>query len=594
MKRSHIPAILGIASLVLMTCAPAAAPTARLSPTATPPVSPTLTSTPTTSTTEVARPVPTPTAAPISSPKSAPVTTGPKYGGVLRHRLLSDVEGWDPGKAYWRIAEVTFWAYPRLYSFNRGKAEGPQCELYPIQPELATDFKWVDDVTLDVSIRQGVRLPQKPPLNGREVTADDVVFTFKRLFFNVNAAPLASLAVNTAEVTKVGRSTVRFKLKSPDSEYPSLAFTHWTTAIMPPETLGPPGDASGTYGYTGYQTAAYGRFRPINYAPGVAVDLERNPDFFTPGLPYLDGVSLKVIPEESTFLAAMRARRLDSGATRSSITIGDVAKSRDVPQIICPAGHVVLGFMNMNRPEFKDVNVRRAISMAIDREALNRMVFFGLASQGHTFVSPVVGREWLAQLQDYPPEVRRWLSHDVKGAQEVLAKSAYPKGFTSKIAFTTAQAGMLQAAEAISGMLDDIGITLKLDGMPFPDYNAMLADYPWDKPATRHGGIMLGLIAAPYLNDVVAYTAPGLPTNRSVITDTRVDNMLDELRRTRDVVKKQQLMKQFQVYLADLAYLLPLPSGPNAELHQPYVKGFYFKAYGNQDGEVMRDAWLDR
>ncbi len=580
---------LGVAGLLVATCGPTTSPLP--SPTQVGLATPTLTAVPPTGV-AAAPAVPTATAAP--APTAAAVAAGPKYGGTLRIRTVQQLVTWDPGRDWTLVGEASLWMYPRLFSYYRGKPGEPPCNIYPIQPELATGFKWVDDTTLDVTIRQGIKLPQKPPLNGREADAEDVAFTFNRIFFGSRLSPVQPMAAITESVSATDRYTVRFKLKSPHAEYPQVALSFFDTPVMPPETLTPPGDPKGEYTLDGHRLGAYGRFRPTNWAPAVSIDMERNQDFFVKGLPYLDGVSIKSIPEESTFLAALRAGRMDSGYTRSSDTIDDLKRMADLSYVACPATQSAPAFMNMNRPEFQDVNVRRAISMAIDREALNKLVYHGLAKGAYSFSTPALGRQWYMEPEDYPPEVRRWVTYDVKGAKDLLAKTAYAGGLSTKILFWPGQSGMGQTAEALSGMLGEIGIKLRLETLTNAEYQAVVGGYPWDKPDTRHTGFLMGLASWTAVDDIYQYAYSKSNRNRSVIKDPRVDQMIEEQRRTLDESKRQKVLKDLQTYIVDQMYVLPLPIGPHAEVHLPSVKGIYFKTYGYYDGESMRDVWLDR
>ncbi|MBI2917630.1 MAG: hypothetical protein HYY01_06505 [Chloroflexi bacterium] len=590
--RGRVVTGLGILALLLAACGPSA--TATPSPTATRPApateAPRATATPAVAATGT----PVPTAAPSPAPKATPATTGPKYGGVLRIRTTGDPESWDTGRDHGVPGEYMLWAYPRLFTFYRGAPGEQQCQVYPIKGELATGFKWVDDLTLDVPIQQGVRLPQGAPFNGRELTAEDVVFYFNRAMFVTKLNPLLNMAAITESVTATDKYTVRFKLKSAHAEYPEIALAYHATAILPRETLNPPGDPNGRYSFESHVAGAYGRFRPTRYIPAVSTEFEKNPNFFIKGLPYLDGVSLKIIPEEPTMVAAMRGGRLDSGLVRSTETMEEVRKVGGLQQEICPAASTVMAWMKLSMPEFQDVNVRRAISMALDREALNKLVYRGLASNGFSLVPGLLGKEWTMELNDYPPDVRRYLVRDVNAAKSMLSKSAYPNGFTTKLTYWSGQAGLGPMAEAITSMLDDIGIKIQLDSINRTELNIIVGQYPWDMPITKYQGMLMILSFWTAVDDLYTYSYSTSIRNRSVIKDPELDRMLQEQRSATDPAKRAQIVKDIQVRLIDQMYILGLPTSPFSETHQPYVKGIYFKTYGWYDGEPMRDVWLDK
>ncbi len=580
--------VLGALALLLAACSQAATPTATRPPAATVPPQATATPLPGVAATAV------PAATPSLAPQASPTAAGPKYGGTLRLRVTGDPDSWDTGRNHGVPGEYMLWAYPRLFTFYRGAPGEPQCQIYPIKGELATGYKWVDDLTLDVALQQGVRMAKTPPLNGRELTAEDVAFYFNRSMFVTKLNPLLNMAAITESVTAKDPYTVRFKLKTPHAEYPEIALAYHATAILPKETLNPPGDPNGRYTFESHQAGAYGRFRPTKYLPAVSTEFEKNPDFFIKGLPYLDGVSYKIIPEETTMVAALRSGRLDSGLVRSTQTMEDVAKLGGLQQEICPAASSVMAWMKLSLPEFQDVNVRRAISMALDREALNKLVYRGLATTGFSMVPPLLGKQWSVDLNDYPPDIRKWLVHDVAAAKATLAKSPYPNGFTTKITFWPGQAGLGPMAEAMTSMVDDIGVNIKLDVVNLTELNIIVGEYPWDKPITRYQGMWMVLSFWTSVDDLFTYSYSTSIRNRSIIKDPVLDKMLEDQRRTTDPAKRAQIVRDIQLRLVDQMYILALPTSPFSEVHQPYVKGIYFKTYGWYDGEPMRDAWLDK
>ena len=124
-----------------------------------------------------------PTAPPTPPPAAtATPTPGPQYGGTLSYWIRSDPPGWDPwGRTrFWdptrKIAELVF---NPLYS--PAAQLGDSCNI-ELDPEIAESWSMVEPTVLEFKLRKGIKWHDKAPLNGRELTADDVVYTFNERY----------------------------------------------------------------------------------------------------------------------------------------------------------------------------------------------------------------------------------------------------------------------------------------------------------------------------------------------------------------------------------------------------------------------------
>ena len=171
MKTKHITAIVATLAILLGACGPAATPTA-------PPSTPPAGAAPTVARASPTPPQPSPaaTATPTARPASLSTptpTAGPRYGGVLRYAAYGDIDGWDVFRNIMAGTRTPMgFVYNRLVQFNPGP---PECSVTPYEPELAESWQWLDDKTLEVKLRRGVKWQNKPPANGRELVASDVL-----------------------------------------------------------------------------------------------------------------------------------------------------------------------------------------------------------------------------------------------------------------------------------------------------------------------------------------------------------------------------------------------------------------------------------
>src|SRR3989304_5607494 len=161
--------------------------------------------------------------APVATPTpGAPPPAGePKYGGSLRlihtgglGTVAVDPPGFDPHKI---AALSTHYAVGMVYSKLWRFGEGPQYDFndYRTFPDLAEKWEYTNPTTLVVKLRQGVRFQNKPPVNGRELTSEDVKFTFER--FKKVATYGAYLIDAVDSIDTPDKYTVVFRLSTPDS-----------------------------------------------------------------------------------------------------------------------------------------------------------------------------------------------------------------------------------------------------------------------------------------------------------------------------------------------------------------------------------------
>lgn len=356
---------------------------------------------------EQATPIPQ-TARPTPAVQAAPEE--PKYGGTMIFRGRRDPR-WDPHSGISASDEgrVYHFIYSRLFVPHQGAAPPPDCQLWPPQPELAESWDWVDELTLDVTIRKGAKFADSPPVNGREITAEDVAHAFVRPF---NLMPAAKPQKDVTEsIVALDKQTVRFKLKSPFPTFIQEVLTKRWAYVVPKEIT--PDDLS--MKWEDHRGHGSGPFVITDYKPSTSVEFAKNPNYFVEGLPYLDGITEPYIGDESSVAAALRTGKVDFSEVRSDQLIREL--HRTAPQLksqVCPFPAPFVVSMRTDRPPLNDVRVRQALSMALDRDA------FGKSAYGNYFpkYSPVN-----AGLGDYalPFEYseRRAQKQDVQGDEGV-------------------------------------------------------------------------------------------------------------------------------------------------------------------------------
>src|SRR2546425_2391170 len=229
----------------------------------------------------------------------------PKRGGILR------VRGYDPPHfdhhqtLNFKTNTTLSFAYSTLARYKVGADVEPG--TFTTEPHLAESWETPDDTTYIFHLRQGIKWHNKPPLNGRELVADDVKFTYDRFLSEPGNANRYMLDL-IERVEVVDRYTVKFVLKEPYVWLVNALAYPWSMWIIAPEVVQQFGDLKKPESAIGT-----GPFLLERYEPNVKAVFKRHPEYFRTGQPYVDGVEWVVLEDESTGLAMYRTGQIDCG-----------------------------------------------------------------------------------------------------------------------------------------------------------------------------------------------------------------------------------------------------------------------------------------
>ncbi len=583
MRNARLWSAIGMGLLVMAACAPAA--------TATPPAMPTkvATSIPTR-----ISPTPTPTLAPVGGTTATPQPTQaptklsesvPKYGGVLKAILTEDVETWDPFRQTGIASgDVQGLWHERLIGLNEGP---PGCQLTPFQPALATNWKWLDDVTLQLKLREGVKFPSSAPMNGREMTAQDVVYSVQRQWPDVPkiAAPMKD---QLKEVQAVDKYTVNLSLTRAYSPFVERVPAFKQAYIVGEEMYGQRKQVNRPEDHVGL-----GAFMFAEYRPGVRINIKKNPAYYVEGRPYLDGVAFNIIPDLSTAAAALRAGKVDIFWFQGGLPlIDDLKRTTQLPNKTCShlASQVV--YMKNDKPPFNDIRVRRALSMAIDREGLLKTVFLGVGVWQYSSVSPQFA-DLMLKLEDFPPEVQRYLRYEPEEAKKLLAEAGYAGGLSITVTSPPNNQNSLQTtlAEALAAQFAKVGIRPSLKVLEAGQWTVNIYQQrKYDDTAVGFG--TSGEAVDTELYDM--FHSKSTVRNRAFIADPAMDDIIAQSWTVTDPSKYKQIARQHQIKAAEQMYMIYLPHGPISAFWQPYLKNVNFAGVTSGVQGYLKHAWLEK
>jgi len=341
-----------------------------------------------------------------------------------------------------------------------------------IIPGLATSWKTVDDRTWEFKLRKGVKFT-----DGTELTAEDVVFSLDRVP-NVPNSPGPFSAYTKAIIAKeiVDPYTIRFKYAAP---YPLAPNDLSTIYIVSKKAA--TGAATEDFN-SGKVAIGSGRYKLVKYTSGDRIDLVRNDGYWGEKSPW-EKVTFKIIKNESARVAALLSGDVD--AIEQPPT-ADLVRIKGEPKftVTSKISHRVIYFnfdhlqrvspfvtdkagKPLDRNPLLDVRVRRAISKAINRQAIADRVMEGQAIPSGQLVSE--------KLFGHVPGLKAD-AYDVEGAKKLLAEAGYPDGFNITIHGPSGRyVNDEKIVQAVAQMVSRIGITAKVETAPMGPYSGRAA-----------------------------------------------------------------------------------------------------------------------
>lgn len=506
-----------------------------------------------------------------------------KPGGILRMTLREDP---PQGFAIHETATIsTVWpAMPCLSNLVLYDPLKPTESPDTIIGELAERWSWQDNHrTLVFFLRKNVRWH-----DGKPFTSRDVKFTFDM----VREAPdaQAKLRLNPrndwyAQVEAIEAPdphTVVFRLKRPQPSLLAMLASGYSpvyAAHVPPAS---------------YRTGCVGTgpFKLKEWRKGEFVEYVRNPDYFVPGRPYLDGIRYVVIKERGTRIAALQAGEVDVSFPGEVPKVSADQLKAAMPQlVVTPYSENVNNniIMNVKRPPFNDVRVRLAVSHAIDRRALIRAVHQGGAMLGASLAPPPYGvwglpESELLALPGYgKPEEEK------ARARKLLAEVGITPQSPLRVEMATRAIQIyVDMAAFVVNELRQVGIEATLKQIETPQWHAMASrgDY-------QIGANLTGI--GPDDPDANFYEnfACGSPRNYTFYCSEEVMRLIDQQSQETDARKRLALVHQIQKRLEADAARPILNWRLDHFVTWPHVKNLIPHQSIYNFGR-LQEVWLDR
>ncbi len=446
------------------------------------------------------------------------------------------------------------------------------------EPRLATSWERKDDKTFRFHLRKGVKFH-----SGNELTADDVVWTFKRL---KDSPDFKAIFEPYSEMVKVDDYTVDLVSKG---AYPLVLQT--ATYIFPMDSKFYSGKAAdGTEkaaivkhgnSYASTHVSGTGPFIVTSREQGVKVEFERFKDYWDKDSKgNVDHLTLVPIKEDATRVAALLSGDVDMIAPVAPNDHKRVESAKGVDLVTLPGTRIIEFQMNQDsNPALKDVRVRQAIVYAINNKGIVDKIMKGFAT--------AAGQQSPAGYAGYNADLVP--RYDLKKAKELMKEAGYEKGFTlTMIAPNNRYVNDAKIAQAAAAMLSKIGIKVDLKTMPkaqyWPEFDKCAADMlmiGWHSDTEDSANFSEFLTMT--RNEE---TGKG-QYNCGHYSNPEVDKLVDDSNLETDPAKRAQMLQKVEATLYNEAAFVPLhwqnlAWGAKSTLHiKPIVNAMNFPYFGD-------------
>jgi len=495
---------------------------------------------------------------------STPAAKQPKRGGSLTMRVAADPPNWSVFTASALTVPFANLAYNKLIRLKSGAGVQPSDII--LEPDLAQALPEIPDpTTLVFKLRPGVKFQNVAPVNGRPMTAEDVKLSIEAYRSDSRSAMKADNAtIESVEIPD--ETTVRVKLKQPMAPLLALSAGHYGWRIIPKEMLD--GDQLMT------KAIGTGPYILESYQASNRAVYRRNPDYFVPEKPYLDQVTLAIVPELSSAMSAFQTGQVHTLGGVDCVNANQLrsqVKDSHYQQLLSaePGGYIA---MDTTKPPFSDVRVRRALSMAFNREAEIGALECGAGKPDQIIPTGAYGKVLpIEQLGD----AQKYWKYDPAAAKALLTEAGFKDGFETTMVYTP-QYGAAYQTSAERAIQDFAAVGIKVSPKSI-QYNEWIGGLY--RPPFGFEGILWG--PRRYYTDVDPYIwywlhpdkAQGI-SNQSRVNDPALVPLLEKQRQAFDEPARLETIGQVQKIVAEQQYYIGRTTGNAYSFWAAWLEGW--------------------
>ena len=472
----------------------------------------------------------------------------PTKGGTMRVGLTAEAVTMDPNLSGSKVDRMIYHnVYEPLVTLDT---------KLQIQPGLAESWSYADPKTLVFKLRQGVKFH-----DGTDFDADAVKFNFDRMQDPASKSVRTGEIANVQNAEVVDKYTVKLNLKRPDAAL-LATLTDRAGMIVSPDAikkLGPD---------LARKAVGTGPFEFVEWVKDDHLTAKRFDGYWgaKDGLPYLDQIRYRPIPDDTVKLQSLIGGELDFIDYVQPRDVASVKGNASLVEVDIPSLAAFGYQFNMTRPPFDNKSLRLAVAYGIDNAAITKGVWLGVGTAANGPISPA---SW-AYDASIPP-----IKRDVDKAKQYLTEGGKPNGFSFTVEIGQTPIAT-QEAEAMKAQLAEVGITMEIqivdgakgqaDGVA---HNFDLASYAWSGRPDPDGNTFQFF-----------KTTQGTSLNWAGYSNPKADEILDKTRETSDQAERKKLYSDLvKILQADSPWLFmihpvePKAFSPKVQNYDPIPDG---------------------
>jgi len=462
--------------------------------------------------------------------------------------------------------------------------------------ELCESWELPDDETIIYNIREGIHYQDRAPANGRELTADDVVwnidyqFNYEGCWQAMSYPPGNSRRPTSWQAQD--KYTVEVKVPA-DAQAIMLLEIGDNLYTNPPECWT---EGDGWQDWS--EVVGSGPFVLADYVVGSTITYTKHPNYFEfdpihpeNRLPYIDELKLLIIPDRSSLLASFRTGKID---VMRGFGSANIEEAEDVMKR-CPdvlyykrLGNASVAGMRIDKPElpFHDLRVRQAMNLAVNQEEILNDYLKG---QGVLVGYPYIPSfdKFYTPLEDMPENVRMLYDYDPARAKELLTEAGYPDGFKTTI---DCQAASADEVSMIKAYLDAVGIDMEIQTMETGAFMGLWA-------GRGHEEMIYAPLVGLWAPFEQLCTKKGMYSNVAFIDDPYYEEVGKVI--GADMAKNPdkyfKTMKEAGVYELASAWGIWFPARYSYNMWWPWLQNFYGVSWGGwaNTEDLYKYFWVD-
>lgn len=389
-----------------------------------------------------------------------------------------------------------------------------------------------DGLTYTFVLREGLKFS-----NGTDVTAEDAVFSLER-HLKVGGPLAISAKVDTIKAQD--SKTLVITLKEPYTPFIS-ELSNFSNGILP-NNFG--GQSEEEFFKNPIGT---GPFVVEKWDPAGDLTFTKNKFYWQEGKPYIDKLVYKLIEDDSQAINQLKAGEVNAIESLALQNANEIKDGADTKVVTNGSWVTEQLFFNTLDEHFKDVHVRRALALALDRDGLTKALTFGYAQTANSLLPTTIPYN--------ANDTIKALNFNVEAAKEELAKSAFPNGFTTKLLVASGNSTRAQEAQIIQAAGQTIGIKIDIESIELATFRERF--FAYDFAAMLNSG----QADSPEANSIIAFQTDPEGFSKSYwthYTNDEVTKLLYEGQKTADGDARAQIYTKLLQTLADEAPYIPL------------------------------------